>query len=435
MTPKISLIYKLLIAAILVVAVGLFIVLRSHTRPNVILIVLDTLRADHLGIYGYERNTSPVLDSLAKETWIARYAISPAPWTPPAVSSMFTGLYATSHGMMPPDGRELALKNSAVLAESNLTLAEIFKSAGYQTIGVTPNPWIKEDFGFSQGFEQYFYRHRVRAEEINKAAFKVLDGMDKNRPFFLFLHYLDPHDPYEPPEEFAQMFSGNLSRPYTAEVLQKINKYDGEIRYLDTELGKLFSHLKSKNLWDDTILVVLADHGEQFDEHGHTGHGFKLFNEEIHVPLFVKFGGSAREIPYTVSSVDVFPTILELSGLPVPTHVQGVSLANEVELKRRAGVLSEIHRKYHWRSITDIDRNQLIFDFDSKSDKPKVEGLYNGVKDYHGLNAIKDSAVEDKLGRDFEALFTAVKQKQMGGGQMEVSSETLEELKSLGYLK
>ncbi|RIL03872.1 MAG: hypothetical protein DCC75_12830, partial [Proteobacteria bacterium] len=411
------------------------------TGKNVILVMLDTLRADHVGFFGYERDTTPALDRFASENLAFVNAITSAPWTPPAVGSMFTGLYASSHGMMPPNGRELARKSSSSLGDANLTLAEILKEQGYQTAAVSPNPWIKSEFGYAQGFDNFYYRDRARADEINRAAFKVLDSFSKESPFLLYLHYLDPHDPYNPPGEYSTKFKGSLNaRTYTPEIMADINLYDGEIRFMDDMLGRLFEELRSRKLWDESIILIIADHGEQFKERGFQGHGFHLYNEEVHVPLFLKADGRRGKVSYLASPIDVLPTILDLLDVQPPQKLQGISLVDDSELKAREETLCEIDRKFNWKAINTNDGLRMIFDFGppSEADSPLVPltvGVFNSLKDYRMLEPLSDEGLAEQLRHKFASLYDSVAQHQVESKPVEIKSDTLEQLESLGYMK
>ncbi len=417
--------------------------MRPGARPSVIFIVLDTLRADHLGLYGYERGTSPNLNRFANESVVFDYAITSAPWTPPALGSMFTGKYASSHGMMPPNGRGKAREASATLDQQNTTMAEIFKANGYQTAGITPNPWIKDEFGYAQGFDSYFYRDRGRADEINRAGKKVLDTMKPNSPFFLFLHYLDPHDPYDPPSPYDKQFSGALrARSYDPDTLEKLNRYDGEIAFMDHHLGELFSDLRRRGLWDNSIIVIISDHGEQFRERGELGHGFRLYDEELHVLLMVHAPGiEPGRVKDVVNTVDVLPTILDLTQVAPPPGLQGVSLINQSELKKRSGVLSEIDRKHNWKSFTNPQRERIILDFgaaddgDLRGESPALVGVFNSVTDPAQTQAIQDPQLTRELQLEFDSLYGKVSENQLETKAVEIKSDTLDQLKSLGYMK
>jgi hypothetical protein len=231
-----------------------------------------------------------------------------------------------------------------------------------------------------------------------------------------------------------------------------INLYDGEINYLDTELGKLFELLKERKLYDDLVIVIVSDHGEQFMEHGEVRHGKLLFNEELHVPLMIKTGrakDSGREIDQTVSTIDILPTLLDLLGQAKPETLPGVSLLNEQGLKDRKGLLSEVRRIYDLKSVTDIPGNRIIMQvpYDEREPDPsrsleawvapKVVGVYDTRKDYACMSPLDNKGLEARLTGSFgtlhnQALKVLVTPNKPGE---EIKEDTLEQLKSLGYLQ
>ena len=425
---------------------------KKNPHPSVVVLLLDTLRADHLGAYGYSRDTSPHLDNFAKENSLFLNAVSAAPWTPASVASILTGLYPVSHGMMPPNDRETA--RNAFRLNANLdTLPELFGGAGYQTGAITPNPWMSKEFGYDQGFQSYHYLLRERADKITDNAIELVDKMSsQSKPFFLYVHYLDPHDPYDPPGEFASLYRGAVPGKfaYPEKMSNFLGKYDGEIRFMDREIGRLFAHLRAKNAWENTIIVIVGDHGEQFMEHGNHTHGFMLHSEELHVPLMLKVPGQgSRRVETTVSTVDIFPTLLSLANVVAPAEVPGVSLFDEPALLARPAVLSEIRRKYSQKSVVTPQGKKLILQVPLKEDSsdflrslerwknPEVLGTYDRAVDPEELNPVQDAQAYAELRGLFEdALAKAIKARVVGGAApAKVSDETLDQLKSLGYLQ
>lgn len=425
-------------------------------QPNVLILMLDTLRADHMGVYGYERDTTPTLDKFAKENVFFRYPVSAAPWTPMSVSSILTGLYPATHQMIPPNSREAASQTATRLNSNLVSLSEALQSQGYGTAAVSPNPWITPEFGFDQGFEIFRFHDRAKAEEINKHGIEIIEGWkSSNKPWFLYLHYLDPHDPYTPEGIYKEMFSGKLAKRafnYPDKMQNMINRYDGEIRYLDDQLGKLFEYLKGAGLYEDLMIVVVADHGEQFMEHGNHRHGFQLYDEELFVPLFIRTGAKSdqgRVVEHTVSTVDIVPTVLERVGLPIPAGMPGSSLLSSEGLGKRRGVLSQIRRRYDQRAITNPRGMRLILSIpfddkdtaevvESKWRTPRVEGVYDRVRDPLGFAPLTDPGLEASLRTSFDALYQASASNQVQAEalpQKGVSNETLEKLKSMGYLQ
>jgi hypothetical protein len=233
---------------------------------------------------------------------------------------------------------------------------------------------------------------------------------------------------------------------------QKINLYDGEINFLDTELGAFFTYLKEKKLYDDLVIVIVSDHGEQFMEHGDERHGYKLYNEEVHIPLLMKTGRAqdkGRVINETVSTVDIFPTLLARIGLAAPPQLPGVSLLNQQSIEARRGILSEIRRVYDMKSVTDRPGNRLVMDvpYDQKQPdpmksleawvSPHIVGVFDAHRDYACKAPLPNKGLEAKLKGTFDELQSAaIKTLVAPSGKAEqVKDETLEQLKSLGYLQ
>ena len=409
--------------------------------------MLDTLRADHLGVYGYERATSPNLDQFASENVLFKFAVTAAPWTPPSVAGMLSGLYPRSHSFMPPNSRDEAKAGASMLSPNVLTLPEILKAQGYATHAISPNPWITKEFGYDQGFDQFEYHPRAQAEAITKLGIKAIDRLaDQKEPFFVYLHYLDPHDPYTPPSSYAKKFQGPLkSREYSAEMQRKIGLYDGEIAYMDQWLGGLFNHLKEKGLYEDCVIVVIGDHGEQFLEHGNLTHGNQVVNPELHVPLMIRTGATAqkRVVDYTVSTIDAFPTVLELVGLKAPDGYQSVSLVKDEYSSTRGGVLSEIRRKFNQRAFTSFEGKRLVIgssneslEVSSEDPTKNIVALLDSVKDYWEVSPLNNPELLKELQLEFSSELERsdrLKVKPVVGA--DVSEEQIKQLESLGYLK
>ena len=430
------------IALAILIALGIgYLRAPSPAERSVLVLMLDTLRADHLSSYGYKRETSPVLDRFAKENVRFSYAVTAAPWTPPSVASMFTGVYPATHGWMPPNNRN-EVKQMAVKLDSSLTtLAEIFQANGFSTAAVSPNPWITEEFGYQQGFDTFTYSARAPAEEIVKLGTAKIDELAQaGKPFFVYLHFLDPHDPYTPPGDFKDAFTGEVpDRTYSPKELQRINLYDGEIKYMDSEIGKLFAHLKEKGLYDDLSIIIVGDHGEQFMEHGQHGHGHQLYNEEVHVPLLVKSpkAASARVVDVTASTVDLLPTALDAAELEPKAGGPGVSLLDDQALEARTGVFTEIEKDFSEKAFTTPDGIKLIRKTNPNS-SDEVLGVFNFRSDPLEERPITDKEVVATLSGELSeahryALEGRVQSSDTAKAQMKES--TIEQLKTLGYLQ
>lgn len=309
----------------------------ANTKPNVILICLDTVRADHLGSYGYEqRNTTPFLDSLAAQSLQFSNASATACWTKPSVPSIFTGLLPMQHGVYRGSSRDEANSYTDVLPEEALTLAEVFQRHGYQTAAFVRNAQLRQGLGFEQGFD--LYRDQAGdAREIRWQASDWLDQRQEQQPFFLYLHLLDAHWPYAVPETYASKWAdpAHVERIRAgdwralrdainhgerelaeAELEALIALYDGSIRYMDDQLALLWSKLKREGLSETTVISVISDHGEEFMEHGRLGHGHGLYENLLQVPWILHIPGSpGRRIEARVSLLDLMPTLLHSAGI------------------------------------------------------------------------------------------------------------------------
>jgi len=307
----------LLVAAIVIIAGCAWFYFNNRTRAcNVILISIDTCRADHLSCYGYPKPTTPNLDLLAKEASLYTNAYTTIPLTLPAHSSILTGTYPPFHGVHDNLNQRLSL--------SNVTLPEILKEYNFFTGGIVSTAVLDKKFGISQGFDSYndqfvnavgpagsFERHGNEATDF---AIQFIEQR-KDNPFFLFLHYYDPHTDYNPPAPFDGMFPDD--------------PYSGEIAFTDHCISLFIDTLKKHKLYDSALIIVLGDHGEGLSEHGETEHGYFLYQNTMRIPLIVKFPHQAkpRIINNIVSHVDVMPTILSNLNIPIPAHMQGRDLS------------------------------------------------------------------------------------------------------------
>jgi len=311
-------------------------------RPPIVLVTLDTTRADRIGAYGYARDTTPNLDRLCATATRYTRATSPSSWTLPAHASLFTGKLPSSHGARYDERGPLVLTDAITgepawdgyrargLAVGETTLAGRLAAAGYRTGGVVGGPWMKAVFGLGRGFETWdddgieALNGRL-ADAVTDAAIAWLER-DDGRPPFLFVNYYDPHFPYAPPREHAERYLGRSVRDedvFDERVMPDL--YDGELRFMDAQLGRLLDALRARGLFDDAWIVVTADHGELLGEDGRLGHGETLTQEEIHVPLIVKAPGQARgRVEAGPAQLhDVAPTLLAALGLEAGAAVQG----------------------------------------------------------------------------------------------------------------
>jgi arylsulfatase A-like enzyme len=288
-------------------------------RPNVLLITIDTLRADRLGVYGHARPTSPRLDAFAAGAVVFENAEASAPWTLPTLASVLTSEVPSTHGC-----RDFG----SVLDGSFTTLAERLLAAGYDTACVVSHLFATSRHGLQQGFvhtdDSYAYpevdpAQSVTSQVISDKAIRFLDQKEASpdkSPWLLWLHYFDPHDAYVQHPGISEAFVTPGERT-PGQVLD--DAYEGEIRYTDEHVGRVLDALERTGLARDTVVVVVADHGEEFYERGALGHGHSLHRELVHVPLLVRAPGTAPgRVRDVVRQVDVLPTVLELVGLAVP---------------------------------------------------------------------------------------------------------------------
>ncbi|MBL8863317.1 MAG: sulfatase [Planctomycetes bacterium] len=303
--------YRLVIAAAAALVCGAGCAPQPQ-RPNVLLITIDTLRADHLGCYGYQRPTSPRIDAFAAGAVVFENAHSSSSWTLPSLASIHTSLYSTTHGCW---------KIYSRLEPEFTTTAEILRDAGYDTAMVACHIFLSAQYGLQQGFT-HIDDELVRPPSDAAAAIsspgvtargvRFLErqaASPDGAPWFLWLHYFDPHDTYLPHAGFSETFGTSA----------EIDLYDGEIAFTDHHVGEVLARLAELGLAEDTIVVLTADHGEEFGEHGFQRHGYTLYEEAVRIPLVVRAPGApARRVSDVVSNVDLLPTILDLAGLPPP---------------------------------------------------------------------------------------------------------------------
>jgi len=292
---------------------------------SVLLITIDTLRADHLGCYGYRRGATPTIDALAKQAAKFEHAFSAVPLTLPSHAALLTGTYPFYNGVRDQPGFRLS--------DNIPTLPEYFARAGYATAAVLGAPVLSRRFGLSRGFDEYddhfgasteeleavFSDTKRPAETVVRLALAWLDSKPAGKPYFLWLHFYDPHMPYVAPEPFRSQFA---DRPY-----------DSEIAYTDSALATLFAGLRKRGLFESTVIALTADHGEGLGDHGESTHGYFIYDSTLHVPLLVEAAGEAAhptDVKTPVSLVDLAPTLLRLVGIKVPANMQGTDFSGSI---------------------------------------------------------------------------------------------------------
>ncbi|MBC8501368.1 MAG: sulfatase [DPANN group archaeon] len=356
---------------------------------NVIIITIDTLRADHLGTYGYERNTSPNIDALAKEGVLFEQAVTQWPKTSPSIAAMLTGTYGHTNGVMRGTKRKIN--------ENNTLLAEVLKEHGYITIGVVSNGNLNSFYNFNQGMDEHIFLWDVYINKTDEAyriyslASDIIDNMTNNK-FFLWVHSNAPHAPYKPPSPFNESFIdddyyrykklkinfgidvyiGGIPSRYSlrnnTNLFYYIAQYDGEILFTDYYLKKLLDKLNLLNIRNKTLIILTADHGESLGDHNYYfAHGRLPYDASSRVPLIISYPPGIPEnklIKQPVGLIDIMPTILDFLNISIPDIVEGESLMPFI-LNSDGGhnkyVFSEAgSSRFYIRSIRD-ERWKLIF--------------------------------------------------------------------------
>lgn len=398
----------------------------AAAQPDVVVITIDTLRADHLACYGYKQIHTPNIDALAGDGVRFQKAYTPVPITLPSHTVIFTGTYPMLNGVHDFSANRLGPEPP--------TLADVLKQNGYSTGAVVASGVLDSRFGLNRGFD-FYYDHfdfnRLQESNLdemerpgNVVADQVLAWLGSNyqKPFFLWMHLYDPHYPYNPPPPFSDEYKTHL--------------YDGEIAFADQQVGRLLQFLKEKKLYDHTLIILSGDHGEGLGEHGEKTHGFFIYNSTLHVPLIMRLpeGEKDKTIAEPVSTADIMPTILQALKLPVPRQVQGRSVLPLVENKGEPPqslyaetFLPRLH--FNWSELRSVELGKYHF-----IEAPKPE-LYDVSKDPGEINNLygEKKAVAEEMRAKLAAVirdYTAGKELAEKTG---LDPELMERLKSLGY--
>ena len=424
------------------------------TQPNVVLISIDSLRADHLGTYGYARETSPNIDSLATQGVVFENTVSSSTWTLPAHATMLSALNSRVHGLI-DDGKKL--DDAATL------VSEVFQRSGWRTAAVVSGPYLNHRFGFAQGFDVYddetvsFKNHPSShqgstSSKTHERALELLDGFGGD-PFFLFLHYWDVHYDYDPPSPFDTMFDPDYEGDIDARGFERsaaINRdmnprdlehvvalYDGEITLVDMFLGRLFDELKRRDLWDETMVIVTADHGDEFFEHNRKGHRKTLYRETLQVPLVIKFPASrwaGERVPAISGVVDITPTILEVAGFAGLRESNGRSLLPEMRGEAEPAVYFA-DLQGHLGAVMS-DPLKLVR---GRQRGSEINALFDMHADPEEINDLAGQRTDDvdtlATLLDRWIISSAALAAKVGSGEFEYGAELTEALRSLGYLR
>lgn len=415
---------------------------RSDSRTNVIFIVIDTCRSDALGCCGGSKGATPNIDRLAEEAVVFPRVITPAPITLPSHCSIFTSLYPQTHGVRD--------NGSFQLDESFNTLAEILQKNGYSTGAVVGSFVLDRRFGLDQGFDYYhdtfkkpgsprFYHGQWQghdidifesaADEVTLEALRWIQEQRQNE-FFLFLHYMDPHEPYTPPDRFLKAFPEN--------------PYYGEVAFVDECVSHIIRYLEKSGLSDNTLIVITADHGESLGEHDYTGHAYVLYDQVLLTPLIVKDPSgnlSPGYYPFQINSIDIMPSLLDLLSIPIPPDIQGKSFlplpSGETKKSHKSSYSETLmpslrQGKAEIYSLRNRTWKLIKYIFPKGGEKSFLYDLATDRKELTDIAARRPDIAKDMSKRliNFRELESYPRFRHM----IPEDRETVDKLKALGYI-
>jgi arylsulfatase A-like enzyme len=459
---------KFLKAALLMTLVGTALIIpqgckRKPPPTNVILIIIDTVRKDHVSAYRYERQTTPSLDALAKEGVLFENAKAASPWTCPSIASILTGQNPSTHmAGVHLDPPEMEDRRLSIMNESIVTIAEIFQQKGYSTIGFFENPFVDPAFGFHRGFDIYDYSpgdntNIRRANVVVARAVRWLEERGKSKKgFFMVIHLFDPHLAYDPPPEFMAIYTlgyqGKLKPPFDPELKDiregktrlseqdkkfAIGLYDGEIAFCDSCLGQLFDYLKTNNLYDQSLIIATADHGEEFWEHSSFEHGHTMHWELLDVPLIIRFPHAlhaGKVIKDRISLADIGPSIFGFMGWSLPIKTDGVSFITQhhtIRVLSHIVIAENVHfgpqqqcfyEKNYKMIINEFGRIEL---YDLEKDPLEMKNIFGKKKD-----------LPEQMKKQIEYMAEKMKELlEQPKQDAKIDHETKRKLKALGYLE
>lgn len=395
---------------------------------NVVVVTIDTLRADHLACYGYDRIKTPNIDVLARSGARFANAFTPVPITLPAHTALMTGQYPMATGIRDFSGHKLA--------PGAMTLARVLQSHGYSTAAFIGSAALDSRFGLSLGFDTY-YDHfnlgnsrEIHLDEIERRGDQVVDlalkwlESHRQKPFFIWVHLYDPHAPYDPPEPYARLYRNHL--------------YDGEIAFADAQVGRLFDYLKRQHLYENSLVVLASDHGESLGEHGEKTHGFFIYNATLHVALIVRIpGDSPRVVQQGVSLVDVMPTVLQALRIALPSSVQGQSLMGLMAGRQSGHDSGQYAENYAplfhfgWNRLLSLEWRGMKY---IETTRPELYDLKTDPRELHDLSNAHRALAQEMNERlhDLIRRYTPSSKSSTAAGQS-TDPSLLASLRSLGY--
>jgi arylsulfatase A-like enzyme len=439
----------------------------SRPAPDIIVITLDTTRADHLGVYGYAREVSPSIDSFAADAVTYERAWATGAWTLPTHASILTGRYVSNHGAH----FDLSAANASLsevfegeffekhkanrLHEDEVTLAELLAERGYATAAFAGGPWLAPPFGLMQGYQnidaQIDSVAGRSAEELTDRFITWMESVPSDRPLHGLVNYFDPHTPWEPPPGFDDLPGAKIPldsrqdpifinagvKLSRAQRVAAVDRYDGEIRYMDFHLGRLLEALKRAGRYDDAMIVIVGDHGELFGEHGVMGHGRWLYEPVVRIPLLVRFpdgrgAGTAEDA--AVSQVDLLPMIAEVVPLSLPDGIDGRPVGT------RMSILAEAFRdpfsvnhfgdrydrdlvtlvQWPWKLIESDTGRREIYDLDADPQERQNQ---------------QQAEAKTELARELANVVGRLNPRLESAPPLGVSPELQRDLQALGYIE
>ncbi|MCX7919116.1 MAG: sulfatase-like hydrolase/transferase [bacterium] len=461
MTKKRKLVFEFGWVLVLIIFCGwLFFFYHRSPQYNILLITLDTVRPDFLGCYGNPQVKTPNIDTLAKQGVLFSTAVCEMPTTTPSHASILTSLYPRVHGI---------LTNAWKLNDNITTLPEILKVNGYTTGGFVSVRHLEKKLGFAQGFDTFddnFSGLHRNATQVTDVSLQWLNSVKKKK-WFAWIHYFDAHSPYEPPEQFAQLYPavnngsqmyGSFSQisafeekkyiPTQKDIERMQALYAAEISYVDNELGRLFNSLDKMGLRKNTIIIVLADHGESFDHDIYAAHGQSLYDSSIRIPLIIsapQLLPKGKRIDSLVRTIDVMPTILDFLRIKSETLMQGKSLVPMIRNQQTPGEPYVVIERRHFESKKDCLRRHIPFGarYAVRSANWKYiwsetapEELYHLQRD--NLELINIAEQNQNIKTEYYNYLQKWLQENSRLRQwayQKIDAETAEQLRSLGYIQ
>jgi len=402
-------------------------------RPHIVLLVVDTLRADWLEPYGFDQSTSPELQRWADRGITFERALAQSSWTKVSMASMLTSLWPRTHGVVAPtDG----------LGEGAVSVVELLRDAGYATAAVQSNGWLEQSFGFQQGFDHYVFPRAEGAarelwissiwphgDRILEEARRLVDGRDPAKPLFLYLHFMDVHEYAAPPS--LRTFGGDQKGFYLA-----------SIRWVDETLQRVHALLEDRGMLENAVIVLASDHGETFGENQSHGHAFNVYSSVLHVPLIFKlpFDVPARRVSAQVRNLDIAPTLLDLAGVPVPDDFEGESLvpllsgaAPAVDRPSFASLPFDIMRTSTLQDAVNDGSWTFVRDIEEGGEEHLFDLEWDLAEDANLVELEPEAAA--RMRAVLDAHLAAEPRPGVSRGNVRIDPAVAERLRAVGYLE